>query len=105
MLKLYKKTDQGILYWEAWENNGKLTIHEGVIGEEGDTRETSILPKRSADETIEIESEIPLEHGYSEIPIEDHVELLIHYSTATWGSTEDLDQRHTVENLMNECLG
>ncbi len=40
MIKLYKKTESKILYWEYWDDDdGTNTIHWGIIGKKGDSDE------------------------------------------------------------------
>jgi hypothetical protein len=47
MIKLYRKNDGVILYWEAWANQGIVTVHHGVVGDTCQTRE--ILIRRTLD--------------------------------------------------------
>ena len=39
MLKLYKFTDDSKSYWETWEHEGVHTIHWGILGTQGESRE------------------------------------------------------------------
>lgn len=43
--------------------------------------------------------------GYAEIVREALYTLSIRYRLAGWGAPEDLDKRHRIEELMDECLG
>ena len=39
MIKLYKKIDDKLYYWEAWENDEKsATVHWEIVGEEGESK-------------------------------------------------------------------
>ena len=36
MIKLYKKINNQLHYWQTWENdNNSTTVHWGIVGEEG----------------------------------------------------------------------
>lgn len=103
MLKLYKRTTDGIHYWEAWEDDVEVIIHWGTLGTTGDTQTVPLHRGEQADLVIERESEPHRAIGFDEIELK--AGLYIEYQCDGWGSIEDLEKRHRVENLMNEFLG
>jgi hypothetical protein len=43
--------------------------------------------------------------GYRELREDEEHTVLIQYQVNGWGTSEDLDKRHEIENLLNEVLG
>ena len=105
MVKLYKRSEDQTHYWEAWEDNGKIIFHWGVLGERGKTRTRRISFLKPAQRIIDEETKKRRFEGYHEIPINKHTLLIVQYQTESWGAQEDLQKRHTVEDLLDECLG
>jgi hypothetical protein len=102
MLKLYRQTAQGPLYWETWEAGDELVIHHGALG---DTGETEILPNSgAARQHVADETEQRRSEGYREIEDEDHVTVVVQYRINGWGTEEDLRRRETVQCLLDQCL-
>lgn len=106
MIKLYKtKGKETIDYWEAWENQGIVTVHHGVVGDTGESRDIRVSGERDAASIIDEEAAAPRRDGFCELPADKQISFVIQYRLNTWGSAEDLDQRYAVEHVMNECLG
>jgi len=76
VLKLYRLSEEGLRYWEAWPEEGaRATVHEGLAGELGrswtvdgvDDFETWIAdaarPKRA--------------EGFAEIELDEHAVVLV----------------------------
>ncbi len=103
MLKLYLKSGASTLYWETWESDGVITVHAGTLGQVG---EISRIPQSSdAARAVKTQAARLRAQGYAEVAREALFTLSIWYRLAGWGSSEDLDKRHHVEELMDECLG
>jgi len=105
MIKLYRKSDSGIDYWETWEHEGVHTIHWGRVGEKGQSKELRNTLLRSASKTVAAEEKKMAALGYREVPMEEHAVLLIEYPVAGFGNKADIDKRHKLEDRMNETLG
>ncbi len=105
ILKLYKHFDGLFHYHEAWVNDGEVHEHWGVVGERSDVQEHFLEP--GTDETDAILSVLQAagEKGFRPIDYENHHTLLIEYTVDGLGSSQDLDKRHALENVMNETLG
>lgn len=103
MLKLYMSSEAPTRYWETWESDGVITVHAGVLGQVG---EVSRIPRsKAAARVVENQAARLRAQGYAEIENEALFTLSIQYRLAGWGSSEDLNKRHRVEELMDECLG
>jgi hypothetical protein len=105
MLKLYKRKGKTTEYWEAWEDGRKVIVHWGKLGSTGKSRTIRLKPSERGRAVIKAESQKPLAEGFQKIPLDQHVSIVVQYSTETWGSVADLDNRHQVEDVLNECLG
>jgi predicted DNA-binding WGR domain protein len=104
MLKLYKAGDI-THYWEAWCTTAEVTIHWGVVGENGETREIQFRPGENPNSIIEREAKQPKAEGYRKIQNSTLSRLIIQYRIEGLGKASDLDKRIKIEQLMNECLG
>jgi predicted DNA-binding WGR domain protein len=104
MLKLYKLGDM-TRYWEAWNTDTEVTIHWGIVGETGETRDIPLRSGENPNSIIEREAKQPKKEGYRKIPPSKSFRLVIQFRVDGMGSTIDLEKRIRVENLMSECLG
>ena len=104
MIKLYKAGDD-VRYWEAWSTDTEVTIHWGIVGDVGETREFQLKPGESPNTIIEREAKQPKQDGYRKIPASKLQRLVIQYRVNGMGDVDDLDKRVKVEEFMNECLG
>ena len=106
LLKLYKKTDKGYLYWETWNTNDKnAVIHWGQIGQRGQASE---LKKNSnKDLRVKLKEQIDktIGEGYSEIPLESQYTIAVTFKLDSWGTPKDLDRREEIRNILTEHLG
>lgn len=106
MIKLYKESDGGIQYAEAWVQDGTCTFHWGVVGEQGNASTTALSPGTSDEDAIESVLRKSRADGFSQIPLEDQALVILSYKTEhEWGDADDLEKRHLVEETLNECLG
>jgi hypothetical protein len=105
VLKLYKKTKDVTRYWEAWNVEDEITIHWGTLGERGETRTAKVEPGTSPKSIITRDSKPLKNEGYKTIPVSRLAQVVIQYQIDGMGTTDDLDKRIRVENLMNESLG
>jgi len=103
MIKLYESGDD-IRYWEAWSTDTEVTIHWGVVGENGEFREFPLKPGENPNVIMEREAKHPKKEGYRTIPVSKLQRLVIQYPVDEMGAVEDLDKRTKVEELMNDCL-
>jgi hypothetical protein len=106
MIRLYR-TENGrvVSYHEAWAHNSKIIEHWGAIGERGETREHKRQRKLSENENLERLLAVPRSQGFQPIDMDDHAILLIEYAVNGFGTPDDLEKRHELEERMNETLG
>ena len=104
MIKLHK-TDERARYWEAWSTAEGVTIHWGILGDRGETREIRLRPGENPNQIIEREAKEPKKAGFKRIPTSKLERLVIQYKVAGMGEGRDLDKRSKVEDLVSECLG
>lgn len=106
MIKLLKEQDDGIRYWEVWEHEGILYIHQGVIGETGSTEEVKVPLLKKAEKMMETYAEEKLNAGFSYLDEDELAEFVIQISYQENEDIEEvLNKRNFIEGLMNECLG
>jgi len=107
MIKLYKRDGDKVSYWEAWDaGHRSVTVHWGVLGKKGKNKSVRVPKKTTAEEFIESESQDARSKGYEEIDFEDHFQIILQFKTEDeWGDSNDLDKRHEIEDMLNECLG
>ncbi|HWZ02495.1 MAG TPA: hypothetical protein VNX40_02730 [Mucilaginibacter sp.] len=106
MLKLYKKTDNEIFYWETWDKDNKTGIvHWGKVGEKGNNREVKSGLFSSFRKEIQKEINKVLSEGYQEVDTDEHHTLLIEFIVDDMGTPEDIDKRTRLQNRMDGTLG
>lgn len=103
MIKLYRKNSAGIEYWEAWENDGKHTVHWGQLGARGQSETIRGSFLRSSEKIVATQIAEKRKEGFQEN--EDLETLMIEYAVDGMGTSEDLAKRHALEDRMNETLG
>lgn len=101
MIKLYNEIDGVLYYWETWDNGKVHIVHYGTVGSDGISE--TIL-KNKLEDIIKLQTKLK-QDGYLEYPIEKMDILIIEYSIDGFGSKEDIDKRHKLEELMNSALG
>lgn len=83
-----------------------MVIHWGKLGEPGLSETLAATSGEAAEALIERESRSPRLQGFAEIDIDDHVQVIVQFKTDhDWGDSADLEKRHRVEDILNECLG
>lgn len=105
MIKLYKKVDDQWNYHEAWVGDREITEHWGVVGDRGLTREHSIPSGQNESTALRAVLTNAYETGYEEVDLDDHAILLVEYAVDGFGTPEDLDKRHRLQDRLNETLG
>lgn len=103
MIKLYKRIDGVLHYWETWSSDRKTqTVHWGKVGERGEDELVEPV-KRGFFTTVRQEIERP--EGYLPIALEEHRRLIIEFKVEGFGGQMDLAKRHALEDRMQETLG
>lgn len=106
MIKLYKQNDNELHYWETWEKDEKTAIfHWGIVGQRGQDKEIKSGLFSNFKTKVETEISKKLNEGYSEFDEDRFSYLEIEYIIEGFGTEEDLDKRHRLEEIMDEVLG
>jgi predicted DNA-binding WGR domain protein len=106
MLKLYKLIDNQLHYWETWDKDEKTAIvHWGIVGQRGEDKEIKSGLFSNFRKTVQKEIDEKLKEGYAEFNEENHSFLEIEYKIEGFGTEQDLDKRHRLEEKMDEVLG
>jgi hypothetical protein len=102
MLKLYKKTDGEISYWETWDNDERsATVHWGQLGHRGQDK----IVTGDFHEIIQKEVDEKIQEGYGLVDDDDHARLLIEYNVSGMGTPQDIEKRTRLQSRMDETLG
>ena len=106
MIKLYKNIDNKLHYWETWDKDDKTAIiHWGIVGQRGQNKQVKGGLFSNFRKKVQQEIEEKLNEGYAEFD-EDKVSFLeIEYKIDGFGTEEDLDKRHRLEEKMDQVLG
>jgi hypothetical protein len=106
MLKLYKQINNELYYWETWDKDNKTAIiHWGIVGLQGQSKEVKSGFFSNFRKTVQKEIDEKLDEGYSEFD-EDNISFLeIEFIIEGFGTEQDIDKRHRLENQMDEVLG
>ncbi|MFY0562942.1 hypothetical protein ACN28E_03775 [Archangium lansingense] len=105
MLRLYKKEGDTLRYWEAWVNEDTLTVHQGVVGEMGEQKDSPVPADEDPDMVIAQAAEPLVDQGYDEPDPEAMTPLVIQYPLQGKGTGHDFEKRHSVEEVLTDVLG
>ncbi len=106
MIKLYKTIDGNLTYWETWESDDKTgIIHWGIVGNEGQNKEVKSGIFSSFRSKMKNEIDKKIKEGYAEFDQEKVSFLEIEYKIDGFGTEQDLEKRHRLEERMNQTLG
>ena len=106
MLKLYNLIDNQLQYWETWDKDEKTAIvHWGIVGQHGQNKEVKDGLFSNFRKIVQKEIDMKLKEGYTEFNEDNYSFLEIEYRIDDFGTEQDLDKRHRLEEKMDEVLG
>lgn len=105
MIKLIKQVDDEVLYWEVWRDGRTLLIHYGTVGDTGETEEMKLPLFKNAAKIMNELADEKGDEGFESLDEDELIELVVQYSFEEKDTMATLEKRHSVEDLMNECLG
>lgn len=106
MHKLYKQTGHQLHYWETWEKDEKTAIvHWGVVGQRGQDKEVKSGFFSNFRKIVQKEMDEKLKEGYTAFDEDKIASLEIEYKIDGFGTEQDLDKRHRLEDKLDELLG
>ena len=105
-MKLYKRVDGKLHFWETWDINDKTgATNKGIVGQRGDYKEIKSGLFSSFRKEIQKEIDNYCKDGYMEVNIEDYFTLLIEFTVEGMGTSKDVEKRTRLQDRMNETLG
>lgn len=105
-IKLYKNNEKDTIYWETWNEDDKnATVHWGELGTLGEHTIVTAPAHTELREKINTQIAEKLNEGYTEIPLDSQYTVALTFKLATWGTTDDLDRREEIRNILTEHLG
>jgi hypothetical protein len=105
-MKLYKRVNEVIHYWETWDIDNKTgATHKGIVGQRGDYKKIRSGLFSNFRKEIQKEIDKHCADGYQEVEIEDHFTLLIEFPVDGMGTPEDVEKRTRLQDRMNDILG
>ncbi|MDP4209601.1 MAG: hypothetical protein Q8928_12380 [Bacteroidota bacterium] len=106
MIKLYKLIDNQLNYWETWDKDNKTAIvHWGIVGQRGQDKEIKGGLFSNFRKSVQKEIDEKLKEGYAEFDESKMSFLEIEYKIDGFGTEQDLDKRHRLEERMDQVLG
>lgn len=106
MLKLYKLIDNQLHYWETWDKDEKTAIvHWGIVGQCGEDKEVKGGFFSNFRKTVQEEIDEKVKEGYAEFDETKMAFLEVEYKIDGFGTDQDLEKRHRLEEHLNELLG
>lgn len=106
MINLYKRINNEIHYYQAWDKDEKTGIvNWGTVGQRGQAEEIRSTTFKSFRKEIKQKIKQLLSEGYKEVDIEDHYTLIIEFVVDDMGTPEDVEKRDRLQNRMDETLG
>jgi len=108
MIKMLKEQNNQLNYWEVWydEDSKEYNIHFGLLGDIGNHQIEAKKKGINVPKYMDQLAKGKLEEGYMYLEDDLLQELMIQYKTEENKIVEEeLEKRHFVESLMNECLG
>ena len=105
MIKLIKQEENETIYWEVWQDGRTLTIHYGTVGDTGETEDLKLPMFQRAEKVMDELAEEKVNEGFEYLEEDELIEIVVQYSYKDDEMQTALKLRHSVEDLMNECLG
>lgn len=106
LIKLYKKIDEKLAYWETWNTDDKnAIIHWGFLGEKGDAKYANTKNHSELKSSLNSQIIEKIKEGYQEIPLDTMFTVAITFRLKSWGTPDDLTKREEYRNIITDNLG
>jgi predicted DNA-binding WGR domain protein len=103
--KLYRRVAGRLGYYEVWSSGGEAIEHWGNCGERGETRTHVHANPEEAQYLVRQLAKAAAARGYRALPLSRHEALAVEYPIGGFGNQDDLQQRHAIEDFLNEATG
>jgi hypothetical protein len=104
MFKFYRRTDDGLLYREAWANGFNVVEHWGRCGERGEVKEHAAESSEQVALTLGSIANDALQAGFKPISEKRMKMLIVEYPIEN-AMSEAVQRRHQLEDQFNELVG
>jgi hypothetical protein len=106
MIKLYRRINNELHYWETWDKDpGTGIIHWGIVGSKGESKEVKSGLFKGFRSKIQKEIIGKTSNGFREIEVDDHINLIIEFNVDGLGTPADLEKRTRLQDNMDSLLG
>jgi len=104
MIKLYKRTEEGLFYHEAWITGMQIIEHKGKVGTTGEAFSFDYTKGQPDELSLERTLKAARKEGFMEIPPEAHHEVSLRWNFES--TPTDLKKiNEELEEILNEILG
>jgi len=104
MIKLYKRTNEGLFYHEAWISGMQIIQHEGKVGTNGDAYSFDYTSGQPDELSLERILKSARNNGFEPIPEEAHHNITLKWRFATQ-PTDIKKISEELEEIINEVFG
>jgi hypothetical protein len=105
-VKLYKRDGDRLLYWEAWDCEGRATFHSGEIGHRGSTERIEPAADQSVESVIQTEATETRQRGYEPFDREGMKQVILSCPTGPdWTSHDEMCVARYLADMCDESLG
>jgi hypothetical protein len=101
---LYKRTENGLLYWNGWHVMTLVAVAGGTVGERVRPSCHDARDELAAAAEVEAATAAKRSDGYAEIPMTEYQQVVVQWRRDTWASVRDLGWRQEVEAVFDEAL-
>ncbi|MEQ1509466.1 MAG: hypothetical protein ABL909_03580 [Sphingopyxis sp.] len=103
--KFYRKTANGLEYREAWSDGDNIVQHQGQCGSQGEHSTERVIGDEAQQVMLNLWRKDTKSAGFKTLPMSRHRTLVVSSRVDGFGSTDDLNRRHALEDFLNNELG
>jgi hypothetical protein len=104
-IKLYKRCECQLKYWEAWTDGDNVVEHSGFCGDRGSVSDHPAAGQTQQRKIMRALAETARADGFRTIPSSRLIGLLVSKEISDTGTQDDLRRRHALEDFLNEVTG
>jgi len=105
MLKLYRRVDKGLEYYKTWPTDEGIIEHRGRCGERGRALRHATRDVAEQHRILTRLRDAAKSDGFRNIPQSRLATLIVECLITGFGSTDEIDRRHALEDFLDEQLG
>lgn len=105
MIKMTKHDNNVLMYWEVWQDEKRLVIHYGAVGEKGEVEEKKLSLLQKGEKQMAALAKEKVKEGFRYLDEEKLYQLVVQYPYDEKHMEEALEDRYHIEDIFNDCLG